>query len=177
MPLPTEVELRVQASPVPTQTVLSSLGSMARAPIDCTGCLSKTGLKVVPPSSDFHTPPEAAPTYTVVVPFLLEPATAAMRPLMVAEPMLRAPRPEMTPWSTDGGPPSGAGWGALGVAAAPVPSTATRVTALGSLGKRKTASSISTLGSARSMLMRTFLGPSLGPASMAKGNQTPLTCS
>jgi hypothetical protein len=54
--------LRVQPSPVPTQTVRSFVGSIATAPIDCTGCLSKTGLKVVPPSSDFHTPPEAAPT-------------------------------------------------------------------------------------------------------------------
>src|SRR6266704_2132549 len=32
------------------------------APIDCTGCRSKTGLNVVPPFTDFHTPPLAEPT-------------------------------------------------------------------------------------------------------------------
>ncbi len=62
MPSPIDTELRVQASPVPTQTVLGLEGSSAMAPMDCTGARSKTGLKVVPPSSDFHTPPEAAPT-------------------------------------------------------------------------------------------------------------------
>src|SRR6476620_3161255 len=36
----------------------------------------------------------------MVSPFLsCAAATAAMRPLMAAEPMLRMPRPEMTPWS------------------------------------------------------------------------------
>ena len=62
MPLPIETELRVQVSPVPTQTVFGFDGSIAIAPIDCTGCLSNTGLKVVPPSIDFQTPPLAAPT-------------------------------------------------------------------------------------------------------------------
>ncbi len=62
MPLPTETELRVHDSPVPTQTVFGSFGSRDIAPIDCTGCLSNTGLNVVPPSSDFQMPPEAAPT-------------------------------------------------------------------------------------------------------------------
>jgi hypothetical protein len=62
MPLPTDTELRVQLSPVPTQTTLRSDGSSAIAPIDCEGCLSNTGLKVVPPSSERQTPPEAAPT-------------------------------------------------------------------------------------------------------------------
>src|SRR5438445_2731148 len=99
MPLPMEAELRVQPSPVPTQTILSLEGSRAIAPIDCTGCLSKTGLKVVPPSSDFQTPPLAAPTNTMVFPFSFRAATAAMRPLMVAEPMLRTPRPLMIPES------------------------------------------------------------------------------
>jgi len=60
--LPIDVELRVQASPVPTHTVSGLLGSIVIAPIDCTGCLSNTGLNVVPPSCDFHTPPDAAPT-------------------------------------------------------------------------------------------------------------------
>src|SRR5436309_15978657 len=105
MPLPMEAELRVQPSPVPTQTILSLEGSRAIAPIDCTGCLSKTGLNVVPPSCDFQTPPLAAPTKSVVFPPSFLPATAAMRPLIVAEPMFRAPRPESVAESNFGGAP------------------------------------------------------------------------
>jgi hypothetical protein len=63
-----ETELRVQLSPVPTQTFFGFDGSMAMAPIDCTGWSSNFGAKVVPPSSDFHTPPLAAPTYRTVLP-------------------------------------------------------------------------------------------------------------
>src|SRR4051812_24067297 len=71
--------------------------------MDFTGCLSKTGLKVVPPSSDFHTPPDAAPTINLTLPsFSCRPATAAMRPDMVADPMLRTPRPEMAALSGAG---------------------------------------------------------------------------
>ena len=62
MPLPTEVLLRVQASPVPTQMILDDCGSIVMAPIDCTDSLSNIGLKVVPPLIDFQTPPLAAPT-------------------------------------------------------------------------------------------------------------------
>ena len=70
---------------------------MATSPIDWTGCLSNTGLNVVPPSGDFQTPPLAAPMKTVVLPSaMFRAATAAMRPLIVAEPMLRAPSPEIT---------------------------------------------------------------------------------
>ena len=66
------------------------------APMDCTSCLSKIGRKVVPPSLDFHTPPDAAPTSNVVLPSASgRAAMAAMRPLIAAEPMLRAPRPEI----------------------------------------------------------------------------------
>ena len=61
MPSPRETLLRVHDSPVPTHTVRGSFGSIATAPMDCTSCLSKTGLKVVPPFIDFHTPPLAAP--------------------------------------------------------------------------------------------------------------------
>src|SRR5580704_6785714 len=68
---------------------------MATAPIDCTGWRSKTGLKVVPPLIDFHTPPLAAPTNTVTRPSFSIASKAAMRPLMVAEPMLRIGKPEM----------------------------------------------------------------------------------
>src|ERR1051326_3209801 len=94
MPSPTDVELRVHASPVPTQTVFRFFGSMAIAPIDCTGCLSKTGLYVVPLFCDFQTPPLAAPMYTVRRWPSHAPSIAEMRPLIVAEPMVRAPRPE-----------------------------------------------------------------------------------
>src|SRR6478736_9590369 len=95
MPSPTETELRVHPSPVPTRTVLGLFGSSASAPIDCTDCLSNTGLNVVPPSSDFHTPPDAAPTNSVVRPSSSwRAAIAAIRPLIVAEPILRAPRPD-----------------------------------------------------------------------------------
>jgi hypothetical protein len=44
MPLPIETLLRVHDSPVPTQTFFEFFGSSATAPIDCTGCSSKTGL-------------------------------------------------------------------------------------------------------------------------------------
>src|SRR5690349_18229312 len=67
-PLPIETELRVQLSPVPTHITCGLVGSSATAPMDFTGCLSKTGLNVVPPSSDFHTPPEAEPTISVILP-------------------------------------------------------------------------------------------------------------
>src|SRR5215472_10905074 len=90
-----ETLLRVQASPLPTQIVLGDCGSTVIAPMDSTGSLSNTGLNVVPPLVDFQTPPLAAPTYTVSRPFSLTAAMAAMRPLIAAEPMFRAPRPEM----------------------------------------------------------------------------------
>src|SRR5262249_22725182 len=102
MPSPTDTELRIQDSPVPTHTVFGFCGSIVTAPMDCTGCSSKTGLKVVAPSEDFHTPPGAKPAYGVVLPPWSRAATAAMRPLMAAEPMLRAPSPEITPASRTG---------------------------------------------------------------------------
>src|SRR5690242_2439441 len=95
-----ETLLRIQDSPVPTQITFGFLGSTVMAPMDCTGSLSKTGLKVVPPLVDFHTPPDAAPTYTVSRPSSCTAVTAATRPLIAAEPMLRAPRPEMVSEST-----------------------------------------------------------------------------
>src|SRR5437667_9440023 len=91
---------RVQASPVPTQITLGFFGSIVIAPIDWTACLSNTGLKVVPPLTDCHTPPLAAPTYTVSRGPSCTAASAAMRPLIAADPMLRAPRPEMVAEST-----------------------------------------------------------------------------
>src|ERR1700737_986726 len=90
-----ETLLRVQDSPAPAQMVLGDFGSIAIAPMDCEVCLSNMGLKVVPPLTDFHTPPLAAPTYTVMRPFSLTAVGGAMRPLLAAEPMFRAPRPEI----------------------------------------------------------------------------------
>jgi len=50
----------------------------------------------VPLSSDFQTPPLAAPMKMVSLPFASRTASIAeTRPLMAAEPMLRAPRPEI----------------------------------------------------------------------------------
>src|SRR6185437_4605331 len=51
----------VHGSPVPTQTVSWSAGATAIAPIADVSCSSKTGLKVCPPSVDFHSPPDAEP--------------------------------------------------------------------------------------------------------------------
>src|SRR5216684_6385361 len=141
MPSPTETELRVQDSPVPTQTVCGLVGSMTMAPMDCTGALSKTGLNVVPPSADFHTPPLAAPTYSVVLPSWLRAARAAMRPLIAAEPMLREPTPDMTPESSASAfRAAGAGGAADTVfCACGGPARAARPT--GPVGKRTRASS------------------------------------
>src|ERR1041385_472654 len=99
MPSPIETLLRTQLSPVPAHTTLGLVGSVATAPMDCTAALSKTGLKVVPPFADFHTPPLAEPPNTVSRPSLLIAVTAATRPLMAADPMLRAGRPEIVPAS------------------------------------------------------------------------------
>src|SRR6476660_8682585 len=99
MPSPTETLLRTQLSPVPAHTILGLVGSIATAPIDWTAVLSKTGLKLVPPFTDFQTPPLAEPTKTVSRPFWLMAVTAEMRPLIAAEPMLRAGNPEMVPAS------------------------------------------------------------------------------
>src|SRR5258708_31915953 len=95
MPLPIDTLLRVQASPVPAQIVFGACGSMATAPMDCAASLSKTGLNVVPPFEDFQTPPLAAATYTVSRPSSFTAASAATRPLMAAEPIFRAPSPEI----------------------------------------------------------------------------------
>src|SRR6266851_4629180 len=95
MPSPMDTLLRIHDSPLPTQITLGFFGSIVTAPIDWTGCLSKTGLNVVPPFTDFHTPPLAAPTNTVSRPFSFTASTAATRPLIVADPILRAGSPEI----------------------------------------------------------------------------------
>src|SRR5579864_2420528 len=95
MPSPMETLFLVHASPEPTQTILGFEGSIVTAPIDWTDWRSNTGLNDVPPFTDFQTPPLAAPINTVSRPLSLAAATAAMRPLMVAEPMLRAGKREI----------------------------------------------------------------------------------
>src|SRR5207248_11775197 len=88
--------LRVHGSPVPTQTFLEFFGSSAIAPIDCTACYSHIGRYRVPLSSDFQTPPLAAPTKSVILPDgSCTPAMHEIRRLIAADPMLRAPSPEM----------------------------------------------------------------------------------
>ena len=54
--------LRILPSPVPAQTTFGSDCATASAPIDCTGCASKTGVQLTPPSVVFQMPPDAAPT-------------------------------------------------------------------------------------------------------------------
>src|SRR5215470_8614770 len=91
-----ETLFRVHDSPVPTQTFFVFLGSSAMAPIDCTGCSSNTGRNRVALSSDFQMPPLAAATKTVILPDGSRVAAIAeMLPLIVAEPMWRAPKPEI----------------------------------------------------------------------------------
>src|SRR5512132_3093546 len=160
MPSPTDTELRIHDSPVPTQIVRGFEGSIAIAPIDWTDCLSKTGLNVVPPSCDFQTPPLAAPTKSVVFPPSFLAATAAMRPLMVADPMLRAPSPESAAESNFGAAADRAEGGGAAVREAPGaggadPAMTARPIGVPAGGNRKIASSTSTLGSARSMVRRT----------------------
>src|SRR5574341_561003 len=77
MPSPTDTLLRIHDSPVPTQTTLGFLGSIVTAPIDCTGWRSKTGLNVVPPFTDFHTPPLAAPMLRAPSPAMVSESTTA----------------------------------------------------------------------------------------------------
>src|ERR1051325_1007621 len=88
-----------QDSPVPTQTILWLEVSMVTAPIDCTASRSNTGLKVVAPLIDFHTPPLADPTNTVILPFSSTASIAAILPLMVAEPIFLAVSPDIVPES------------------------------------------------------------------------------
>src|ERR1035441_790320 len=97
MPSPIETLFRTQLSPVPAQTTFGFLGSMATAPIDCTPALSNTGLKVLPPFTDFHTPPPPDAGPTVSRQAWLTASAAARRPLISAEPILRAGRPETVP--------------------------------------------------------------------------------
>src|SRR3954463_4691339 len=171
MPSPMETELRVQDSPVPTQTVWGFFGSISIAPIDCTGCLSKTGLKVVPSSWLFQTPPLAAPTYRSDLPSDLRPAIAEMRPLIVAEPMLRALSPEITPPSIRGAFAAPLGGGGVCARSGAGRSGGTIPRRPWPAGKRNRPSSNATLASTLSTLNRCVFGPPLRPDSTAVGIQ------
>src|SRR5205823_2466011 len=179
-PSPIEALLRVQDSPVPTQTFFMLFGSIAIAPTDCTGCSSNTGRYRVPPSSDFHTPPLAAPTKSVIFPEgSLVAAMAEMRPLMVAEPMFRTPSPEIVA-------------GPYGVSSAwEIIARKNRAVAIRKdfrkrmnerttnyleavVGKRKVASSTGTLPSALSITTFCLSGSPFRPVSIEKGINTPL---
>src|SRR5262245_58598370 len=113
MPSPTETLLRVQDSPVPTQTVLGFARSTATAPIDWL-CLSNTGFQVTPPSDDRHRPPPAAPT-KIVRRSVSTASIAAIRPLIAAGPIARAARP---PKTSESSRTSSAGQAAAGTSAA-----------------------------------------------------------
>src|SRR5438105_6009738 len=99
MPSPMETLLRIQLSPVPAHTIFVLVRSTASAPMDCAVGWSNTERKLLPPFTDFHTPPLAAPANTVSRPLSLKAVTAATRPLMTAEPILRAGKPEIVPAS------------------------------------------------------------------------------
>ena len=67
-PLPSYESTEPFDSPVPHHTVFGSLGSSASAPTDEMGARSVTHDQFTPKLVDFHTPPSAAPRYTVAPP-------------------------------------------------------------------------------------------------------------
>src|SRR5205814_10420721 len=171
MPSPIETLLRVHDSPLPTQIFLEFFGSIAIAPIDCTACSSNTGRKRVPASSDFQMPPLAAPTKRVILPEgSFTPSTAEIRPLIAADPILRAPSPEMVAELQ-------------GASFVPEADALTRIeqSKVGmrkricyfAVGNLKIASSTVMLGSALSMTIFCLSGPPLRPDSMENGRKTP----
>src|SRR6478735_12587156 len=79
IPLPKPTESRSVDSPLPTYTTSGAEGATAIAPIDATGCESKTGFHTRPASTVFHTPPFTAPTQNPLG-RPATPLTAATRP-------------------------------------------------------------------------------------------------
>src|SRR2546422_4819620 len=179
MPSPIDALFRVQASPWPTKIALGFFGSIVIAPIDWTACLSNTGLKVVPPFTDFHTPPLAAPTYTVSRGPSCTAASAAMRPLIAADPMLRAPRPEMVAESTF----TDARGGAVCAPAAPASRTVSAaaqqlpnrgvIIAQSLAGFWKRRACIRTIGPIFSIVIFCLFSPPLPPLSIEYGREHP----
>src|SRR5512140_2769491 len=80
MPSPMTSASRIaHPSPVPAHTVFGSDCDVASDPIACTDCVSNTGTNVLPLSTDFQIPPEAAPRYQIFG-SPATPAIDAMRP-------------------------------------------------------------------------------------------------
>src|SRR6266851_6272362 len=90
-PSPQEELCRLFGSPVPTQTTEGSEGARAMSPMVETLSLSNIGSQVVPLFVVFHTPPEAAPTYTMLG-LLSTTAKSSIRPPIVAGPSSRNSR-------------------------------------------------------------------------------------
>src|SRR2546425_12863437 len=172
---------RVHASPVPTQITLGFFGSIVIAPIDWTACLSNTGLKGVPPLTDFHTPPLAAPTYTVSRGPSCTAASAAMRPLIAADPMVRAPRPEMVAEATFTDARFGAAFAPAAPASRAVSAAAQQlpnrgvVIAQSLAGFWKRRSSMGTLASIFSIVIFCLSSLPLRPLSIEYGRYQPAT--
>src|SRR3954454_13784917 len=167
---------------MPAQTAFGFFGSMAIAPIDCTGCLSKTGLDVGPPLNDFQTPPLAAPTYSVMRFASCTASMAAVRPDIAAEPMLRAPRPEIVSESTVTGVAGGAwrvsgsdaGSGAFGNAS--LRGSGVSTTTLAALpGRTNSALAIGTFASIFEYVVFCRFGFPFTPFSIENGRYQPLT--
>src|SRR5260221_6533937 len=87
-PRPHDDELRLLASPVPTQITCGFFCHNATAPIDATGCLSKIGFQVVPLLVVLNTPPVPKPTRNVEG-LLSSTARLEIRPPMFAGPIER----------------------------------------------------------------------------------------
>src|ERR1700674_5222740 len=100
----------------------------------------------------------------MVLPPSLYAAMAAMRPLMVAEPMLRAPSPEMTPESSAGARPALA----AGACATSGAGFFGGINSRGGFpeGNRKSASAVGAFASADSRAKREFFGPPFFPDSI-----------
>jgi hypothetical protein len=106
----------------------------------------------------------------------LRAAIAAMRPLIAAEPMLRAPSPEIVPESTTTGGIADAG-GAASLAADPdEPAVIVWATGVPAAGNLNAVSSTGTLSSMRSIVMCVVLGAPCAPLSIENGNHMPSTC-
>src|SRR5574338_564904 len=110
-------------------------------------------------------------------------STAAMRPLMVADPMLRAPRPEIVSASTTGGAvarSAPAGGGAAGAAAACVDAGFADggVGVTTDPGIAPFSNSLSSIGTLASMVLKAncvFCWLPFGPTSMEYGRYHPFT--
>src|SRR5205085_11627091 len=82
-------EFRSVGSPVPTHAISLSLGAIATAPIDCTGCFSKTASNVTPLSPVLNNPPVESPTKKIAG-LRGSIAMSLTRPPIVAGPIERA---------------------------------------------------------------------------------------